>query len=389
MNAGSIRNLSLSQKSLLNDLNEDDIYNINSRLVKFRYGLYDLVHGHSPLFWNADKDFFTLTFLRNPVDRVVSQIMDWKRLSDEDLNALPPDNRDFKKFARENSISDLLDRWDSSHLGVINLNNMQANLLYKAKKGIQQKVLDLDQDILLKTAEHSLNEYDYVGVTESLDHAFRTICYLNQWCPPGNMPRLNSNKYSKDLDDKTTEKIKSLNALDEKLYEKANALCSSKDYSFYTTEYFEAKFAENRTRIIAPYYTDGLYLFDFNSPIIGNGFYTRDASNTAECAVWTGPGIESSLFFPVVSHCDINILLFLKGFSNPTVKDTLQIEVDGNIVSYEFRNDNNVDSVLVARYVTVRNFVHVKIKIDKTFDSAKDKRMRGVSLLKYGFNCNF
>lgn len=389
LDSGALRNLSLSQKSLVDSPSEEEVIDINLRLIDFRFNHYDMIHGHSPLVWKANGEHFSFVILRDPVDRVVSQIKDWKRLSDKDLEALPKTNKEFKQFSRENSIDAILDNWDTCELSINNLKNMQSNLLYKAKVGYSKRVRDVDDLSILSEAKNCLNQFDYVGITESLHQSVVNICYLNRWCPPVELPRINFNSLELEVNEESVNKIKALNNLDLDLYDSAKKIANKNDYSFYDIDYFEKHFAEDRTSILSPYFKDGEYLFDFNSPLIGNGFHTRDAANTEQCAIWTGSGVTSTLFFPVVNRCSINVLLYLKGYADPSIKESIKISIDGVKTDYTFKGHDGVDAVLVAKHITTRNFVKVEIEIHKTFSTKEDPRKRGISLLKYGYSCNY
>ena len=349
---------------------------------------YHFVHGHSPLTCYAHEDFFKFIILRKPVERVISQIMDWKRLSDNDLVNLPDQNRSFKKFAKENELYEVVKNWQNSELSKLNLSNMETRLVFKSKMGLDNEFQSFSKEDQIKIAKESLYEYDLIGLTEDYNTTINRLSFANKWCPPKELMKLNSSS-SQNADEKTIAFLESINEQDLELYDEALKIYTKQSLSFnYTLEYFEEFFAQERTRSIAPIYYNNTYLFDFNMPIIGNGMHYRDASNTPECAVWTGPSTTTSLFLPVLSHCDINFLLYIKGYADESIKESIKIEIDGENCPYRLQSKEGISEVLIARYVTQRDFIHVKIHIDKVFSSNEDKRQRGLSLLKYGFSCN-
>jgi len=389
LDASSIRNLSLSSKSLIENPSSKDIKEINSRLAQFRFQGYHFVHGHSPLTCYAPENFFKFIILRNPIDRVISQILDWQRLEGTDLVNLPPQNRLFKLFTKKKSIYDIVKKWDSSELSRLNLSNMQTRLVFKSKMGLEHEFQSYSKKDQLKIAKEGLLEYDLIGITEEYNATAKELCILNKWCPPKPLTKLNSRQTNVEVDKKALDLLTQINNQDIELYEEALEVKTKKWSSEdYTIEEFELKYAEERTQILTPVFKNNTYLFDFNMPIIGNGFHFRDAENTSECAVWTGPSKETSLFFPVLAMSDINILLYIKGYADQSVKKTIEIEIDGNICEHKHQHLEGIESVLVVRHLPKKKYVHIKMRIDKVFASLDDKRLRGISLLKYGFSCN-
>lgn len=389
MDSSSIRNLSVGSKKLIANPSLEQINRINLRLAHFRFNGFHFVHGHSPLTRYANDDFFKFIILRDPVQRVLSQVLDWQGLTDKDIKSLPFQNRLFKKFAKKNTIHETVKNWESSELSRLNLSNMQTRLVFKSKMGLEKEFQSYSKKDQMRIAKDALLEYDLIGITENYNSTIQELCFQNKWCPPMSLAKLNSSNKKKVVKDKTIKLIEQINDQDIELYNEALKINSkTKSNDSYSIQYFEKHFAASRTKILTPIYKENTYLFDFNMPIIGNGFHFRDAANTSECAVWTGPSRVSSLFMPVVAECDVNVLLYIKGYSAISIKETIKIEIDGKIYPHKFQDHNRLDSILIIRYITKREFIHVKIHIDEVYNSKEDKRMRGISLLKYGFSCN-
>jgi len=389
LDPSSIRNLSLSAKNQLENPTLTQINKINENLAHFRFNGFHFVHGHSPLTNYTSNDFFKFTILRDPISRVISQVKDWKRLRESDIKDLPEENQKFKQFTKENSIYDVIKKWDSTELSRLNLSNMQTRLIFKSFKGLTHEFQNYSRADQIKIALEALHEYDLIGITENFNSTIKELCYKNKWCPPNKLVKLNSNKSIEKINIETKNLIKEINSQDIELYEEALQIHSNQITNHqYSLDFFEKNFAENRTRILTPQYKNNTYLFNFNMPIIASGFHFRDAPNSEECAVWTGPSLESSIFFPVVPECDINILLYIKGYSNINIKDSIKIEIEGAIHPHKFKKCESLDSILVVKYITIKSFVHLKIHIDEVYSSEEDKRLRGISLLKYGFSCN-
>lgn len=96
----------------------------------FREGFetFRLIHVHANMLKEKPEHWLAVTFLRDPVERVVSQIADWAGLADDDLASLGEENQEIKKRARTWNPEQILDennQVSSRHL----INGMCKSLL--------------------------------------------------------------------------------------------------------------------------------------------------------------------------------------------------------------------------------------------------------------------
>ena len=347
---------------------------------------YDCIHGHNPMVWMAGSSHTTLTVLRNPVARVISQIDDWRRLQDSDLRDPFPGNDEFKRFCRSADYGTILNAAEKSQVSKNSLINYQSKALARSlyPPGALG-MADLSDKEILRLAKKAIDTIQIVGVLEDLDGFYASLCSAMDWCPPRSIPALNLNKSTPDLSAETIATAKELNALDIELYEYAlNKILETRPASSYRTEDFEKKSAEASVKRVTPIFVHPRrYDFNFNMPIIGNGYFGRDAPNRPECAIWTSK--HTTLFFPSMSHCSMTIRLKYRGVSDERVLTSLIVSVDGQPYSVADAGLLNREALTIEiPHTTSRGFVRLDFESD-VYGSDADARMRGMCLDTYGY----
>ncbi|MGM0543977.1 MAG: hypothetical protein ACQERP_08900 [Pseudomonadota bacterium] len=354
-------------------------------LANYRLRLYDCVYGHNPMVWAAPSTFSKVTVLREPIERVLSQIRDWKRLEEHDLGNPNESNNKFLRFCKQASISEILDNHRNSPLGLYHLSNLEAKLLATSYIGLRNP-LPQDEDSLLELALEALESYDVIGLTESMPFFYKHLCQHMGWCPPRDIEHRNkTDGGDTKIDSNAIDTLKKMNRVDLALYESVQNRLEKKSASEkYDTDAFEANYASIRTSDIAPVLLgDRTFRFDFNMPVIGNGFHGRDAPNTPEAAVWTGPGNVATLFFPVMPLSSMTLQFGIKGYSDFTLKEEMRWWVDGVEKNYRMVAAGVADCIEID-HKPERNFVRVDIETP-VFKNTDDARLRGLSLFWYGY----
>jgi hypothetical protein len=164
-----------------------------------------------------NKDRYTITFLRNPVDRFLSQYFFYKNnVSGIDLpaiiNAKKLDLKSYIEYYR-----------NIQRCGEV----FNRQVWYFT--GIQKATITENE--LVKIAKDNLSQMDFVGICEEIDDSIDLLCYDCKWPLVNNIPVVNVTDKKPDyaeIDSNTLEKIKELNDLDFQLYEHALKLFKDK-----------------------------------------------------------------------------------------------------------------------------------------------------------------
>lgn len=142
-----------------------------------------------------------VTFIRNPLDRVVSLYLHQARHPDNDLHDLITDGMTLKDILRSEEFPEY--------------NNHMVRVI--AGLATSEPVYD---PRLLERAEANLHAYfDFVGTTERFDESVELLSTIFGWTPQP-VPRLNVNPEHRSfvVDDETKAEILHRNALDVELY---------------------------------------------------------------------------------------------------------------------------------------------------------------------------
>ena len=347
---------------------------------------YDCIHGHNPMVWATAASHTTLTILRNPVARVISQIDDWRRLKDSDLSGAFPGDDEFKRFCRGADYETVLNASKNSRLSNNILINYQSKALARSlfPPGAKELV-NLSDKATLRLAKKAIDTIDIVGVLEDLDGFYARLCKAMDWCPPRDIPARNLTKSTPDVSAEAMATAQRLNALDIELYEYVlRKIAKSRSPSKFSTEDCENDSADASVKRMTPIFIHPRrYEFNFNMPIIGNGYFGRDAPNRPECAVWTSK--HTTLFFPSVSRCPMSIRLAYRGVSDERVLDSLVVSVDEKPSSVAAAGLLNRETQTIEiPHTTSREFVRLDFT-SEVFCNDADTRMRGVCLDTYGY----
>jgi hypothetical protein len=356
----------------------------------------DVIQSHKPLRPFAPAGTLCMTVLRDPVQRLVSQVTDYRRLTPADWAETTGSFRDLIADTNRLPLRNYLERYGHNE-GRLLLDNHMTRSLAVGRLG-PSVVLVEDAGTLLDAALSSLeNDYDVIGLTEYLDISRNALCAMAGWPPAGEIRRLNCSRGSQDHDPAIAEAsgiLHSLTRFDRIVYERASALFEDRHRAIgetYDMQAFETGAASSVLHRLSGTHRDGATFFSVRLPIMGSGFHGRDDAGKPTCAVWSGPATCLTLYMPTPPNVDLSLLVWIRGYAAERQRHQIQVRVDGQPAPHNLVQADGYADLLTIDSRTERGFVRLEIEIDQTLTSVEagsegyDERKRGFSFDGYGW----
>jgi hypothetical protein len=356
----------------------------------------DVVHSHAPLHVYAPENTFCFTVLRDPVQRLLSQISDCRRLSDADTADHPPELREFFEDSRRLPLKDFLDK-HAQRGGFRFLDNYMTRALAAGHIGNRlDEVRDADRlrEVALRSLE---TDYDFVGLTDDMDLSRNVVCAMVGLPPARKIPTINVSRVGghpevelHGLDDV----LNRLTHVDRVIYDRARQLFFSRHRvtaETYDTAAFETQHAARLLGEARGLSYEGVTRYSVRMPIVGSGFHGRDGSGMSSCAVWSGPETRTTLYIPTPRNMRLSLLVWIRGYVDGGQRGQLRVRVGGKPVAHNFELANGYADVLTVDTCTEKSFVRLEIDIDETLESGEpgtdlhDSRPRGFAFDSYGW----
>lgn len=359
----------------------------------------DVVIDHATLRQFVPPGTFCFTVLRDPIKRIISQVTDWRRLTDHDLKLVEEDHiRECMDDSRRLSLTDFLAK-HGQRTGKMLFDNYLTRALAASRIG--QAVLEINNaENLLSEALYSLHtDYDFVGVFEEFGLCQNALCGMLGIPPSGEIPVLN-----KSMDDAalfgqalemTPEDINSYTNCDRIIYDAAHVMFNERHRSCaqsYDASVFERDHAEHLMASQRGQYADGgATKYEVSEPFYGSGFHGRDGGRQGVNAVWTGPQRRSTLYVPVPPYMKLSLLLWIRGYVTDAQRSSLRVYVNGEAQQHRFEPHQGYRDILVIDYFSNAGFVRLEIDVFDTLSSQdigfeeEDLRKRGISFDGYGW----
>jgi hypothetical protein len=365
-------------------------------LAKAVFHWSDVIHNHGPLRMYAPEDTFCLTILRDPVQRLVSQVLDFRRLRGSDTSGTTLAVRACVEDSQRLSLRDFLEK-HGQQAGRSNLDNYLTRALAEGRVG---NSLDdvVDADRLCEVALIGLEkDYHLVGLTEHLDLSRNALCSMVGLPPAGQFPTINVSPGAADVDPElcaARDIIKTLTCVDRVIYDRARQLFDQRHRKVaenYETNDFEACHAARLLAEARGSLWEGATRYSVRAPIVGSGNHGRDGSGMTSCAVWTGPETRMTLYMPTPSNMPLSLLVWIRGYVNARQRDQLRVRVDGRLVPHCFGVADGYADVLTVDSYSTRDFIRLDIDLDETLESGDpgtelyDERERGFAFDSYGW----
>jgi len=365
-------------------------------LVAFALSLHDVVHSHAPICSRDKRKPFLFTLLREPRERLLSQIADWSRLGDHDTIGLDAEVQEGIAACRTASLRELLTRFGRGALQRY-WDNYMTRALAACREG-ENAFWVADPESLQAAALAVLDqEFDFVGLTEEFEVSRRALCAV-AGLPPAetSIEVLNiSRPEPRPIPDDCIDLMHELTHVDDAIYRQARCIFDQRHRSFaaaYDAATFERNNAARLLAPLEPFMRDGAACHSVRGPIYGSGFHGRDAARTQECAVWMGPAPSSVIYVPVSAQGQIEILLWVRGYAEPTQRDSLRFLLNTAETPHRFEPAEGChDLIVVGPMYSRRPFVRLDVFVERTVATGQpdgpghDPRLRGISFDGYGW----
>jgi hypothetical protein len=369
---------------------------VNPSLARAVFHWSDVVHSHGPLRMYAPENTFCFTILRDPIQRLVSQVSDWRRLTDSDTADSPPMVREWVQDSRRLCLRDFLEK-HGQRGGRTYLDNYMTRALAAGRIG--NMIDDIaDADRLCEVALLALErDYDLVGLTEQLDLSRNALCAMTGLPPARKIPTINVTRTTGQSDPElrsARDILKTLTRVDRVIHDRARQLFDRRHRQVadtYDTAAFETQHASRLLAEARGVFSGGATRYSVRAPIIGSGFHGRDGGGMASCAVWSGPETRMTLYIPTPANMPVSLLVWIRGYVESAQRDQLRVRVDGHPVPHHFGAADDYADVLTVDTHATRDFVRLEIDIDETLESGDlasdqyDARQRGFAFDSYGW----
>ena len=356
----------------------------------------DVVHSHEVLRPFVPAGTLSFTILRDPVDRLASQVTDWRRLVPADTVAEPDSIRGVIDDTTRLPMRALLERYGHRE-GRTHLDNFITRSLAAGRVG--RKVLRTENaETLLETALDALeHDYDLVGLLEAFDVSRNALCAIAGLPPARPIATLNVSRSDRDQDGDIGDArdiLQDLTRVDRIVYQRARALFEDRHRALgeaYGAEDFEREHAARLLGHLKGRHRDGTTRYSVRSPLVGAGFHGRDRAGEPVCAVWTGPETGATLYIPTPPDMQVSLLVWIRGYAVERQREQLRVRVDGRPAVHHLIPCGGYADLLSVDFCSVRDFVRLEIELDETVDAIDagceglDDRKRGLSFDSYGW----
>jgi hypothetical protein len=336
------------------------------------------------------------TVLRNPVERIISQINAWRQYTAEHTGHLLPGFQGMIADSNRLPLREFLEQYGWSE-GRVLFDNYMTRALAEGRLGRSIMQIE-DADTLLDIAIDTLEkDYDVIALTEFFDISRNALCAMAGLPPAGEIAVINRSAVKKDNPPERADASDVLQALthcDRIVYQRARVLFEErhrKAGESYNTQAFEAGHAARLLDQIPGTWRDGATFYSVRLPIIGSGFHGRDYAGTPSCVVWSGPAACLTLYVPTPKGARLSLLLWIRSYAAWQQRDQIRVRVDGQQAAHRFAAAEGCADLLTIEAWPARDFVRLDVEIDEALTSAEagspvvDERKRGILFEGYGW----
>ncbi|UCI25335.1 hypothetical protein [Mesorhizobium sp. B2-8-5] len=352
---------------------------------------------HLPIRAFAADDVFCCTVLRDPRQRILSQIADWRREARVTSHYIGSPEDDALRDSVQLSLTSFLKKHSRSGVRFL-LDNYMTRAL---AAGYTAEIVEEMEDVasLLPIALRALERrYHVVGLSSRLSETKAAIASsLGLVHDVGQEVALNvtesSRLFAYEVDEDANRLLERFTAHDQVLYNRANELFEER-HSITAARYNETEFETYHsplaTKRLRPFARDGFSVVSVKDTILGSGHWGRDAAGTAQCCVWTGPHTRTVLYLPCPADVDLSIRVWIRGYAAAHLRRQLRFEIDDVARTHSFQHAEGWLETATIQARSKRAFLKIAMLVDETVaDTAiGEDRRRGVAFDSYGWAIN-
>ncbi len=272
---------------------------------------YKLIQGHfTPGILDLlPANIKSMVFLREPVARTISHLKHLRR----DPNFHPAHHlavgRSLDDLVQDDQVMSLCSNVQTAILS----NDTPGKTILAGLRREQELGRPLDAGVFqtpvdFEKADRMLRRFDFVGFVEDFENDALRASMQFGFHPPDTLPKRNydpEDNVAASLAPETLRRLRTRNALDIALYERARAT-------------FGRTFALTRDDILGSLASRGVYApihepteIPIAGPIPGSNWYEAETPETGDMR-WTGPLPETALDLPLASGFDFEISMFIR-----------------------------------------------------------------------------
>lgn len=359
-------------------------------VAKSAFQAYPIIGSHLPIFHHAPDDTFMFTILRNPIDRIVSQIADWKRLVPSDYHQFSPHVQEGYRAAAQHRILPFLEEHGTSTFRR-NFDGYMVRALAAIRLGDKIHTTE-DMGFLLECALEALEtKFHLIGLTDRMAETQSALANKLGLLPEDAPLTLNTTSARTKIADEIAEAgplIEQLARHEMTLYKRAEQLFEENTRPLaetYSQAVYEAMHLDQALQQLPRSVMDGEVVFSCRNAMIASGVWSRDASRTENCRLWTGPATCSVFYIPVPVDQTLSLKIWVHGYVSDDQRDHLTLEIDGQPHAHRFVAKSGWREQIVTDVHTQRPYIKLVLRVPHTLSSADvdegtgDMRKRGVS----------
>ncbi|HMO55963.1 MAG TPA: sulfotransferase family 2 domain-containing protein [Roseiflexaceae bacterium] len=370
-----------------------------------RFRLIRAHFGYSMLRQFLDHDPITLTVLRDPIDRFISQ---WGYLRAYPINIFtPPERRQILEQVRTLSLAEFADaiatdtqlsvQWQTTMIGSLNTH-------YSSVQPSQRSPTP-DQ---FQLAQQRLQQFAWVGLTERFAESLALLAYTFGWWPPHHIPRYNVTAQRPrvaEISPQLREQISAITRIDQQLYAIGSELFAQR-YQAMCTDLLERFGRRDHARLETPLTLDtlipllerhyiaclpqrgsrpvqGATLFEHGFE--GDGWYEVEYSAQGKAYRWSGINRHAQIILPVIPATGYRVVICVVHAIAIDTLHTLQIRVNHHILPHTVEADARGEHSLVLQVPASlvpadRPLIQLQLVLPQVYSIETDHRTLGIAV---------
>jgi hypothetical protein len=381
---------------------------------------YRFIRGHLPYDYIRrllGYDPITLTMLRHPVDRLVSNWAFFQELVIPEGLVPPKYMMRARTLSLEEFVAEIVayqQPGTASKMGNIQTIQLGADTqtLY-SKEDSEDVVLQHSSEIDLACAKQVLPTFAWVGLTERYEDSLALMAYTFGWWPVRTIRRLNVTARRPQLSQLSPTLLDQCNAicqLDLQLYEHAVELFNQR-YLQMCSDLLERYGSREHAHLWQPLSGEALMpllerhfadrfaareqqswqgAFGLNRPFDGEGWYDIEQTGAGEFFRWSGPDRETQIIVPLQPGVSYMFSLRIIHALSLETLHSLQMWVNGTLMvltaSTEPDSATRFTTCIPADALTSEQpFARIEFLIDQTIQPEGDSRKLGLAFGEFRF----